>query len=106
MQDPEVILADEPIASLDPRLADEIIDLLTRIAAEKRRTLILSIHKPDVAIQRLSRAVALRDGTVEFDLASAHVDGTLLNQLYSGGVSDAAKEKREAAFRSEFNCIS
>jgi len=43
---------------------------------------------------------------VEFDLASSEVDGTLLKQLYSGGARDAAKEKREAAFRSEFNCIS
>jgi phosphonate transport system ATP-binding protein len=106
MQDPEVILADEPIASLDPRLADEIIDLLTRIAAESRRTFILSIHKADVAIQRLPRAVALRDGTVEFDLASSQVDENLLKELYAGGAPDAANEKREVAFRSEFNCIS
>jgi phosphonate transport system ATP-binding protein len=106
MQDPEVILADEPVASLDPRLADEIIDLLTRIAAENRRTLILSIHKADVVIQRLPRAVALRNGAIEFDLASSQVDETLLKELYSGGVRDTAKEKREAAFRSEFNCIS
>ena len=106
MQDPEVILADEPIASLDPRLADEIIDLLTRIAAENQRTLILSIHKADIAIQRLGRAVALRGGALEFDLASSQVDEKLLRELYSFDAPASANEKREAAFRNEFNCLS
>jgi phosphonate transport system ATP-binding protein len=106
MQDPEVILADEPIASLDPRLADGIVDLLTRIAAENRRTLIISIHNADVAIQRLPRAVALRNGEVAFDLISSEVDHNLLKDLYSSGEHTAAKEKREAAFRNEFNCLS
>jgi phosphonate transport system ATP-binding protein len=106
MQDPEVILADEPIASLDPRLADGIIDLLTRIAAENRRTLILSIHKADLAIQRLPRAVALRNGVLAFDLASSQVHERLLKELYSTGGSAAANEKREVAFRNEFNCLS
>jgi phosphonate transport system ATP-binding protein len=105
MQDPEVILADEPIASLDPRLADEIIDLLTRIAAENGRTLILSIHKADLAIQRLPRALALRNGKVEFDLASSQVDEKLLKDLYLTREPVAAREKREAAFRNEFNCL-
>jgi phosphonate transport system ATP-binding protein len=106
MQDPEVILADEPIASLDPHLADGIIDLLTRVAGENKRTLILSIHKADVAIQRLPRAVALRDGTLEFDLVSSQVDEKLLRELYSRSASVGAKGKREAAFRNEFNCLS
>ena len=105
MQDPEVILADEPTASLDPRLADEIIDLLTRIAAENRRTLIISIHKADVAIQRLGRALALSNGSLTFDLATSQVNEKLLKELYSNSGSVAAKEKREVAFRNEFNCL-
>jgi phosphonate transport system ATP-binding protein len=106
MQDPDVILADEPTASLDPRLSDEIIDLLTRIAVENRRTLIVSMHKAEVAIQRLSRALALRDGTIEFDLASSHVNEKLLKELYSNGGRAAAKQKLEPGFRNEFNCLS
>src|SRR5215471_17689351 len=106
MQDPEVILADEPIASLDPHLADEIIHLLTRIAAENRRTLIVSIHKADLAIQWLPRAVGLRHGKLEFDLAASDVTGKLLKDLYSSGATIAMKQKREAGFRNEFNCLS
>jgi phosphonate transport system ATP-binding protein len=106
MQDPEVILADEPIASLDPRLADEIINLLTRIAAGTKRTLIVSIHEADLAIQRFPRAVALRHGKLQFDLRSSNVTDRLLKDLYSGAVTMASKEKREAGFRNEFNCLS
>jgi phosphonate transport system ATP-binding protein len=82
MQDPEVILADEPVASLDPRLADEIIDLLIQVAAQKR-TLVVSLHKVDVAVQRLPRIVALRNGGIEFDAASSDVSQSALKDLYS-----------------------
>jgi phosphonate transport system ATP-binding protein len=105
MQDPEVILADEPIASLDPHLADGIIDLLTRIAAENRRTLIVSIHKADLAIQRLPRAVGLRHGKLEFDLAASDVTTKLLKDLYSSGATIAIEQERGAGFRNEFNCL-
>ena len=106
MQDPEVIPADEPNASLDPRLADEIIGLLTRIASENRRTLIVSMHKAELAIQRLSRAVALREGTIEFDLASSQVSEKLLRQLYSNSGTVAFKPTIQPGFRNEFNCLS
>ena len=83
MQDPEVILADEPVASLDPRLADEIIDLLIQVAAQNKRTLVVSLHKVDVAVQRLPRIVALRNGGIEFDAASSDVSQSALKDLYS-----------------------
>jgi phosphonate transport system ATP-binding protein len=83
MQDPDVILADEPVASLDPRLAEEIMDLLLRIAGDDKRTLVVSLHKVDVAIQRLPRIVALRNGSIEFDAASTDVSKRVLKDLYS-----------------------
>jgi phosphonate transport system ATP-binding protein len=83
MQDPDVILADEPVASLDPRLADEIMDLLIKVAAQDRRTLVVSLHKVDVAVERLPRLVALRNGGVEFDAASSDVSQSVLKDLYS-----------------------
>jgi len=83
MQDPDVILADEPVASLDPRLADEIIDLLIQVAAQNKRTLVVSLHKVDVAVQRLPRIVALRNGGIEFDAASSDVSQSALKDLYS-----------------------
>src|SRR5215467_8152574 len=83
MQDPDIILADEPVASLDPRLAEEIMDLLIRIAAGQKRILIVSLHKVEVAIQRLPRVVALRNGVVEFDVPSSEVSQGVLKDLYS-----------------------
>jgi len=106
MQDPDVILADEPVASLDPRLAEEVMDLLIQVAHDNRRTLIVSLHKVDVAIQRLPRVVALREGAVEFDAPSSQVNPTLLKELYSSGTPAARKEKNESGFRNEFNCLS
>jgi phosphonate transport system ATP-binding protein len=83
MQDPDVILADEPVASLDPRLADEIMDLLIKVAAQDKRTLVVSLHKVDVAVERLPRLVALRNGGIEFDAASSDVSQSVLKDLYS-----------------------
>jgi phosphonate transport system ATP-binding protein len=105
MQDPDIILADEPVASLDPRLAEEIMGLLTRIAATNKRTLMISLHKVEVALQRLPRVVALRNGVVEFDAASSKVTEAVLKDLYS---TDASVERKheQAGLRHEFNCIS
>ena len=83
MQDPEVILADEPVASLDPGLADGIITLLARIAADGRRTLIVALHAVDLALGRFPRAVALRGGTIEFDAASADITDDRVKKLYA-----------------------
>jgi len=105
MQDPDIILADEPVASLDPRLAEEIMGLLTRIASANKRTLMISLHKVEVALQRLPRVVALRNGVVEFDAASSQVTEAVLKDLYS---TDASVERKheQAGLRHEFNCIS
>lgn len=106
MQDPEVILADEPVASLDPGLAEEIITLLTRIATQEKRTLLVSLHTVELALERFPRAVALRAGSVEFDAASSAVGPELLKHLYAGGGSlPTASKKHESGFRPEFNCI-
>jgi phosphonate transport system ATP-binding protein len=106
MQDPDVILADEPVASLDPRLADEIMDLLMRIASDTKRTLMVSLHKVDVALQRLPRVIALRDGAVEFDGAAASVSESLLKELYANAARSSERQNERAGFRHEFNCIS
>jgi phosphonate transport system ATP-binding protein len=106
MQDPDIILADEPVASLDPRLADEIMDLLMGIASESKRTLMVSLHKVEVALQRLPRVVALRDGAVEFDGASADVSESLLKELYKSAARSVERESEASGFRHEFNCLS
>jgi phosphonate transport system ATP-binding protein len=83
MQDPEVILADEPFASLDPALADAIAGLLLGLA-EAGRTLVCTLHDVDRALALFPRVVALRAGRVAFDAPSAAVSPSALDELYRG----------------------
>lgn len=106
MQDPEVILADEPVASLDPGLAEGIISLLTRIAADSKRTLIVALHAVELALGNFPRVVALRAGSVEFDAASSGVDSEQLKNLYAGSTNPSRQGKHGSGFRPEFNCVS
>ena len=82
MQEPEVILADEPVASLDPVLSDEILELLVRLAEEAKLTLLTSLHQVDLALRNSKRIVALRGGEIAFDLPTRELDQRSLTQLY------------------------
>ncbi len=64
-QEPLLLLADEPLASLDPRLAAELLDLLLRQATAPR-ALLLSLHRPDL-LAGFDRVIALRQGRLQFD---------------------------------------
>jgi phosphonate transport system ATP-binding protein len=83
MQSPDVILADEPTASLDPALAESITSLLVGLARDGKRTLIMAVHKVDLALQHFPRAVGLRAGSLSFDVPSSDVQSDLLGTLYS-----------------------
>jgi phosphonate transport system ATP-binding protein len=81
-QEPQLLLADEPLASLDPRLAAELLALLLR-QAEAPRALLLTLHRPDL-LAGFDRVLGLRDGRLHFDLPTAAVDGGRLRALYEG----------------------
>ncbi|MFZ9567040.1 MAG: ATP-binding cassette domain-containing protein [Vulcanococcus sp.] len=80
-QDPVLWLADEPLASLDPRLADELLELLLRQTAAPR-ALLLSLHRPD-RIQGFSRVIGLREGQLQFDCKPQDVSAPMLQALYA-----------------------
>ena len=82
MQEPEVILADEPVSSLDPVLANEILELLVRLTEEAKLTLLTSLHQVDLALRHSKRVVGLRCGEIAFDAPSRDVDQCSLMQLY------------------------
>ncbi|MEX0761095.1 MAG: ATP-binding cassette domain-containing protein [Dehalococcoidia bacterium] len=82
VQDPAVILADEPVASLDPALAEDLLTLLTDIAKESGRTVIASLHSPDLARRHFARVVGLRDGAVAFDVSARDLTDSLLESVY------------------------
>ena len=83
VQDPDLVLADEPVSSLDPAHADEVMRLLCTTVATPGRTLMVSLHDVDLAVRRCDRVVGLREGRVRFDLPAAEVDDALRDQLYS-----------------------
>lgn len=82
VQDPAVIIADEPVSSLDPARARDILGLLASIAREDRKALIASVHTTDLAREFFSRIVGLRNGTLHFDLPTQLITGDLLDDLY------------------------
>ncbi|NKN32975.1 phosphonate ABC transporter ATP-binding protein [Marichromatium bheemlicum] len=82
MQQAEVILADEPIASLDPESSRLVMETLQRINRERGITVIVTLHQVDYARQYCRRAIALRDGEVFFNGPISALDDTTLATLY------------------------
>jgi phosphonate transport system ATP-binding protein len=83
MQSPDVILADEPTASLDPELAETMTSLLVGLARDGRKTLIMAVHKVELATQHFARVVGLRAGGLYFDVPPTEVRSDLLTTLYA-----------------------
>ncbi|MFZ2529102.1 MAG: phosphonate ABC transporter ATP-binding protein [Rhodococcus sp. (in: high G+C Gram-positive bacteria)] len=82
MQQPSVLLADEPVASLDPRLADSVLELLRGIAAEYRIPVLVSLHVLPLALRHSDRIVGLRQGRMLVSAPTAELDDAHLFPLY------------------------
>ena len=78
----EVFLVDEPLSALDPTLALQTIHVLQAEATARNATLICSLHQVEIARACFTRIVALRDGKIVFDAASADVSDAMIEQLY------------------------
>ncbi|MGE2691811.1 phosphonate ABC transporter ATP-binding protein [Mycolicibacterium pulveris] len=86
MQQPRVILADEPVASLDPASANAVMDLMCAIAAERGVTVVVALHQIDLALRYADRVVGLRNGAVELDRAARECDAAQLHSVYTEAV--------------------
>jgi phosphonate transport system ATP-binding protein len=82
VQDPDVVLADEPAAGLDPELGRMAVSLLSERVAAPGRALVMSIHDPALAVAHCDRIVGLRAGRVTFDRPAAAVGRDDLAALY------------------------
>jgi phosphonate transport system ATP-binding protein len=82
VQKARIVLADEPIASLDPESSRRVMEILAKINAEDRCTVLVSLHQVNVALKYCARTVALRQGRVVYDGPSADLHPALLRELY------------------------
>ncbi|MGV8918024.1 MAG: phosphonate ABC transporter ATP-binding protein [Pseudomonas sp.] len=78
----EVILADEPIASLDPESARKVMEILADINRRDGKTVVVTLHQVDYAVRYCQRAVALKGGRIHFDGSAQSLSTQFLNDLY------------------------
>jgi len=82
MQEPEIMLADEPVASLDPVLAHSIMQYLERLNKEDGITVICSLHFLDLVQRYADRVVALKGGKLVFDGLPGEIDDRRFKEIY------------------------
>jgi phosphonate transport system ATP-binding protein len=82
MQDPEIVLADEPVASLDPVLAHSIMQYLERINQEDGVMILCSLHFLDLVHQYADRVIALKDGELVFEGSPKEIDDDKFKEIY------------------------
>ncbi|MCV3273609.1 phosphonate ABC transporter ATP-binding protein [Roseobacter sinensis] len=92
MQDPKIILADEPIASLDPMNAQVVMHSLRTIHEEDGRMVIANLHTLDTARRYCDRVIGMRDGRIVFDGTPAQLTTGVARDIYGAGAdfSEAA----------------
>ncbi len=82
MQEPKLILADEPVASLDPVLAHSILKYLEQLNKEKGITVLCSLHFLDLVHRYATRAIALKDGRLVFEGLPKEIDDAQFKSIY------------------------
>lgn len=99
VQNPSILLVDEPVSSLDPARADDLLSLLADLAREDGRTLVASLHAPDLARRHFDRIIGLRDAEVAFDLPAGQVTSEVLDGVYRllSPVTEEAHGEAEAS---------
>jgi phosphonate transport system ATP-binding protein len=97
VQKAEVILADEPIASLDPESSRRVMEILEKLNKEDGLTVVVSLHQVDYAMKYCKRAVALNGGKICFDGPSSSLTPALMKEIYGGNSEDfwGQEEARE-----------
>lgn len=84
MQNPVIILADEPVSNLDPKLSRVVLDILKRVCREDGITALASLHTLDLAREYADRVVGLKEGRVFFDGATKDLTDAVVEDVYEG----------------------
>ena len=96
---PELVLADEPVASVDARTAEDVLAALLRLNADHGATVMLSLHQPEVALRLCPRILVLEHGSVVYDGPPDGIDQRRLYQL----ADDSDAEEELSAERTELH---
>ncbi|MBO1015116.1 phosphonate ABC transporter ATP-binding protein [Achromobacter sp. SD115] len=96
---PALLLADEPVASLDPRISRDILALLRNQARERSATVLCSLHQVDLAREFADRIVALRHGVMVFDGPAGAFDEATARALYQAPQSESGMAAVDLAGR-------
>ena len=97
-QNPEIILADEPVAALDPVMADIVMTDFKRINKEMNITVLINIHHVDLALQYADRVIGIQAGKIVYDGPTSEVTNDILEHIYGRELTDddLMKENRHA----------
>jgi phosphonate transport system ATP-binding protein len=82
MQQPAIILADEPVSSLDPNLSRVVLDILKRICREDGITALVSLHTLELTREYADRVIGLKGGEILFDGATRDLTDTVVDAVY------------------------
>lgn len=95
VQNARIILADEPIASLDPDSSRRVMDTLAHINRTRKVAVVVSLHQVDVALRYCPRVVALRHGRVVYDGPAAALTEDMLHRLYGADAAELLPQQGE-----------
>ena len=94
-QSPSIILADEPVASLDPIIADVVMSDFARINKDLNITILINIHHVDLALKYATRVIGIRSGEIVYDGPTSEVTQEVLNLVYMGKAVPKSTDKIE-----------
>lgn len=95
IQDPSLILCDEPIASLDPQSSKVIMDILRKISDEKNITCVVNLHQVDVAKKYSDRIIGLKDGKVMFNGTPEELTSDVTHEIYGAKAGELMVDEIE-----------
>jgi phosphonate transport system ATP-binding protein len=99
VQKARIVLADEPIASLDPESSRKVMEILAQMNRDRGLTVLVSLHQIDVALRYCLRTVALHHGRVVYDGPSRNLDAAALRRIYGSAAEELLAPMPELAAR-------
>lgn len=94
-QNPTIILADEPVASLDPVTAHQVMGDFKRINEEMNISILINIHHVDLALEYADRVIGIRAGEIVFDGPASEITTPKLDEIYGGSTIPTVKDEQE-----------